>query len=261
MLLVIDIGNTNIVSGLFDGETLVHQWRISSDTNRSSDEYGLIYTQLFEVNGVEFDEVEDIMIASVVPSLAHTIPSMCERYLKKRPLIVGVGTKTGINIKYDNPKEVGADRIVNAVAGFERYGGPLILVDIGTAISFDVMDEGGNYLGGAIAPGIGISSDALFMRTAKLPKVELTEPSKAIGKNTVQSMQSGIVFGYIGLIDGIIERIIRELDRPASEVKVVGTGGFIRLLANQSKYIQETDAMITLDGLRILYEKNKREPR
>lgn len=257
MLLVIDIGNTNIVFGVYDGDELTHYWRISSDTDRASDEYGLILRQLLNVNDLEYGDIDDVIIASVVPKLTHTIPTMCERYLNITPLIVGTGTKTGINIRYDNPKEVGADRIVNSVAGYEHYGGPLIIVDIGTAISFDVLNEKGDYLGGAIAPGIGIASDALFMRTSKLPKVELTDPTRVIGRTTIQSMQSGIIFGYIGLIDGMIERILEEMGTTEENTKVLGTGGFSRLIIQQSKYINELDIMLTLKGLKIIYEKNR----
>ncbi|MDO5717484.1 MAG: type III pantothenate kinase [Tissierellia bacterium] len=255
MLLVIDIGNTNIVFGIYKGDELVHNWRISSNNQSSSDEYGLILRQLLNVNGINFEDINDIIMASVVPKLTHTIPTMCERYIGLKPLIVGAGIKTGINIKYDNPKEVGADRIVNSVAGFDLFGGPLIIADVGTAISFDVINEKGDYLGGAIAPGIGIASDALFMRTSKLPKVELMEPENAIGKTTIQSMQSGIVFGYIGLIDGIIERLKKEI--PGGEAEVIGTGGFSRLISQKSKYISRTDPLLTLYGLKLIYEKNK----
>lgn len=259
MLLVIDIGNTNIVFGIYDGDELTHSWRISSSTEKASDEYGLILRQLLNVNELEYEDISDVVIASVVPKLTHTIPTVCERYLGITPMIVGVGTKTGINIKYDNPKEVGADRIVNSVAGFEHYGGPLVIVDIGTAISFDVINKKGDYLGGAIAPGIGISSDALFMRTSKLPKVELTDPSRVIGRTTIQSMQSGIIYGYIGLIDGLIERIAGELECDINELKVIGTGGFSRLIHQQSKYIKELDPLLTIKGLKLIYEKNRED--
>ncbi len=229
MLLGIDIGNTNIVIGVFEGDELIHNWRIASDLQRSSDEYGLIFRQLLEIHGLGYEDVDDVIISSVVPKLTHTIPAVCSRYIGKEPMMVGVGTRTGINIRYDNPKEVGGDRIVNSVAAYELYGGPIVVVDMGTAISFDVIDEKGHYQGGAIAPGIGIASEALFTRTSKLPKVDLIDPVVAIGRTTVQSMQSGIVYGYIALIDGILEKIAEEMEIPIDQLNVVSTGGYTRL--------------------------------
>lgn len=258
MLMVIDIGNTNIVFGLFNGEELVYNWRISSDKEKTSDEYGLIVRQLLHANGLEFSDIKDVIIASVVPNLMHTVPNMCLRYMNIEALVVGVGTKTGMRIKYDNPKEVGADRIVNAVAGYRIYGGPLIIVDIGTAISFDVVDSQGDYLGGAIAPGIGIASESLFMKTSKLPKVELTTPSRVIGRSTIESIQSGVVLGYIGLIDRVNREIARELNLPIEEITIIGTGGYSKLIASKSETIQKIDKMITLYGLKMIYEMNAR---
>ncbi len=257
MLLVIDVGNTNIVLGLYDKETLTHNWRVSTDKDKTSDEYGMLFTQLFNHDRIDMDRIESIIISSVVPNLMHTLPSACRRYFNREPMVVELGIKTGMPIRYDNPKEVGADRIVNAVAGYEKYGGPLLIVDIGTAVTLDVISEKGEYLGGAIAPGIGIASEALFLRAAKLPRVELTEPKRAIGKTTVESMQSGIVYGYIGLIDHIIENILKELDKSVDEVKIVGTGGYSGLIVRNSKYIQQVDKLITLEGLRMIYERNK----
>lgn len=256
MLLGIDIGNTNIVIGVFEGDELIHNWRIASDLQRSSDEYGLIFRQLLEVHGFGYEDVDDVIISSVVPKLTHTIPAVCSRYIGKEPMMVGVGTRTGINIRYDNPKEVGGDRIVNSVAAYELYGGPIVVVDMGTAISFDVIDEKGHYQGGAIAPGIGIASEALFTRTSKLPKVDLIDPVVAIGRTTVQSMQSGIVYGYIALIDGILEKIAEEMEIPIDQLNVVSTGGYTRLIAQNSKYIVEIDPELTLKGLKIIYDKN-----
>lgn len=258
MLLAIDIGNTNIVLGVFEGESLVHQWRISSSLDKTTDEYGLIFRDLFSAHNIHYKDIEDIIISSVVPKLSHTIPSVCKRYIGIEPINVGVGTKTGMNILYDHPQEVGGDRIVNSVAAYNLYGGPSIIVDMGTAISFDVIDEKGQYLGGAIAPGIGISSDALFERTSRLPKVDLVEPEKAIGKTTVQSMQSGIVYGYIGLIDGIIERLSEELGLSPKNLAIVATGGFTRLITKNSKYIKNYDLELTLKGLKIIYDRNKK---
>ncbi len=257
MLLVIDVGNTNIVLGVYDGKELKYDWRISTDKDKTSDEYGLLFEQIFKYNGIDISEVEDIIISSVVPNLMHSLPNMCLRYFKKNPIVIGPGVKTGMNIKYDNPKEVGADRIVNAVAAYDKYGGPLIIVDSGTAITFCCVNKEGEYLGGAIAPGIRISADALFLRTAKLPKVEIIKPEKVIGKNTVSSIQSGLVYGYIGMIDYIIEKMIGEMGVDSEEIKIIATGGFSNLVAKESKYIQKIDKLLTLEGLRIIYERNK----
>ena len=257
MLLVIDVGNTNIVLGVYDGNELKYDWRISTDKDKTSDEYGLLFEQIFKYNEIDINEVEDIIISSVVPNLMHSLPNMCLRYFKKNPIVIGPGVKTGMNIKYDNPKEVGADRIVNAVAAYDKYGGPLIIVDSGTAVTFCCVNKEGEYLGGAIAPGIRISADALFLRTAKLPKVEITKPEKVIGKNTVSSIQSGLVYGYIGMIDYIIEKMIEEMGVNSEKIKIIATGGFSNLVAKESKYIQKIDKLLTLEGLRIIYERNK----
>lgn len=256
MLLVIDVGNTNIVFGVYDGEKLLNNWRITSDKDRTSDEYGLLFDQTFKYNGLKSEDVEHVIISSVVPPLMHTLPTMSRRYFNIDPLLVGPDIKTGMDIKYDNPKEVGADRIVNAIAGYEKYGGPLIIVDSGTAITFDAIGEDGSYLGGVITPGIRISSEALFLRTAKLPKVELAKPDNIIGKNTVNSIQSGLVYGYIGMIDYIIEKMIKELKCIGKDVRVIATGGFSTLISNESKYIEIIDSFLTLEGLRLIYERN-----
>lgn len=220
MLLVIDVGNTNIVFGVFKGKKLLYDWRIATEKDRTSDEYGLLFEQIFKYHGLCPKDVEDVIISSVVPTLMHTLSAMSIKYFDREPIVVGPGVKTGMNIRYDNPREVGADRIVNAVAGYEKYGGPLIIVDFGTAITFCAISKGGDYLGGAITPGIKISSEALFLRTAKLPKVELSKPDTVIGKNTVNSIQSGLVYGYIGLVDYIIERMKEEM-KEEGEVKTV----------------------------------------
>ncbi len=258
MLLVIDVGNTHIVFGGFEGKKLIYDWRISSDKEKTSDEYGLLFDQIFQYNGIDRSEVSDIIISSVVPTLMHTLPAMSQRYFNIDPVVIGPGVKTGMNIKYDNPKEVGADRIVNAVAAYERYGGPVIIVDFGTANTFCFVNKEGEYLGGVIAPGIKISSEALFLRTAKLPKVEILKPERVIGKNTVESIQSGLVYGYIGMVDSIIERMIEEMKLKREEVKIISTGGFSTIIGNESKYIQYSDKFLTLEGLRIIYERNKK---
>lgn len=257
MLLVIDVGNTNIVFGIYKGKELLYDWRISTDKDRTSDEYGLIFEQIFKYNGINTCDVENIIISSVVPPLMHTLPAMSQRYFKIDPIVIGPGVKTGMNIRYDNPKEVGADRIVNAVAAYDKYGGPLIIVDIGTAITFCCVNKEGEYIGGAIAPGIKISSEALFLRTAKLPKVEIAKPESVIAKNTVNSIQSGLVFGYIGMVDFIIEKMMEEMNVTPDEIMVVGTGGFSNLIASESKYIKKINKLLTLEGLRIIFDRNK----
>jgi len=254
LLLVIDVGNTNIVLGAYEGDDLLYDWRIATSKDRTSDEYGMLVEQILNHNGIKIEELNHVIISSVVPSLMHTLSAMCIKYLQIEPLIVGPGVKTGMNIKYDNPREVGADRIVNAVAGYEKYGGPLIIVDIGTAITFCAISREGDYLGGAIVPGISISAEALFLRTAKLPKVEIAKPDHVIAKNTVNSIQAGIVYGYIGLVDRLIEKMIEELGE--EDVKVIATGGFSSLIAAESKYIEEIDKLLTLEGLKKIFERN-----
>lgn len=257
MLLVIDVGNSNIVFGLYEDEDLIYNWRISTDKEKTSDEYGLTFKQIFSYYDIDSKKVDDIIISSVVPNLMHTLPNMSRKYFNIEPVVIGPGVKTGMNILYDNPREVGADRIVNGVAAYEKYGGPLIVVDIGTAITFDVISKDGDYLGGVIAPGIRISADALFMRTAKLPKVEILKPDRVIGKNTVSSIQSGMVYGYIGMIDYIIEKIVEESKMSIEDINIIGTGGFSQLITNESRYINKMDSLLTLEGLRIIYDRNK----
>ncbi|HHV39129.1 MAG TPA: type III pantothenate kinase [Tepidimicrobium sp.] len=257
MLLVIDVGNTNIVFGVYEGDRLLHNWNISTVKDRTSDEYGLLFEQIFKYHKLCPEDVTDVIISSVVPTLMHTLSAMSIKYFKCQPIVVGPGVRTGMNILYDNPKEVGADRIVNAVAGYERYGGPLIIVDFGTAITFCAISRKGEYLGGVIAPGIIISSEALFSRTAKLPKVEIAKPNNIIGKTTTSSIQSGLIYGYIGMIDYIIEQMMDEMAEEGKVKAVIGTGGFASLIGNESRYINKIDKLLTLEGLRIIYERNK----
>lgn len=254
MILVFDIGNTNIVLGVFDGKNLIQHWRISTSTQRTDDEYGILLRALFESSGIPMKKVNALVISSVVPPLMLALEKMSKKYFNVEPLVVGPGIKTGISIKYDNPREVGADRIVNALAGYELYGGPLIIVDFGTATTFCAISAKGEYLGGAIAPGIGISTEALFARAAKLPRVELVKPPTVIGKNTVNSMQSGIIYGFAGQVDAIAGRIKKEMQ---ADPLVVATGGLADLIARESSVINKVDPLLTLTGLRIVYERNQ----
>jgi len=254
MLLVIDVGNTNTVLGLFDGEKLVHDWRIRTVVDHTVDEYGMLIYNLYKTSRISSREIRDIIISCVVPPMLNILEPLCQKYFNIKPLIVGPGVKTGMPIFYDNPKEVGADRIVNAVAGFEKYKRDLIIVDFGTATTFDYVSNKGEYMGGCISPGIMISSEALFERAAKLPRVELSKPRSIVGKDTVSSMQAGIMYGYAGLVDGICERIKAEVK---SNPLVVATGGLAKIVAPETKSINVVDDMLTLEGLRIIYSRNK----
>lgn len=255
MILVFDVGNTNIVLGAYKEDKLMDFWRVATDTQKTADEYGIIIKQMFTHQGYNIDEVEAVVISSVVPPIMYTLEHMTRKYFKREPLVVGPGIKTGMNIKYDNPKEVGADRIVNAVAGYELYGGPLIIVDFGTATTYCAISKTGEYLGGAISPGVRISMDALYQRTAKLPRVELVKPENVICKNTISSIQSGVIFGYIGQVDYIVRRMKKELG--AENTKVIATGGLSKLIASESETIDVVNGLLTLEGLRIIYERNK----
>ncbi|MCR4435014.1 MAG: type III pantothenate kinase [Clostridiales bacterium] len=255
MILVIDVGNTNIVLGVYEGKKLLVHWRMGTDKEKTSDEFGMFFVSLFNHERLKIDEVEAVIIASVVPPIMYSLEHAIKKYFKLDPISVGPGMKTGINIKYENPREVGADRIVNAVAALEIYGGPVIIVDFGTATTFCAVSSRGEYLGGVISPGIKISAEALFQKAAKLPRIELVKPESVIGRNTVASMQSGIIFGYVGHVDYIVRRIKKEMKE--DNVKVVATGGMAKLIASESETVDEINGFLTLEGLRILYEKNK----
>lgn len=256
MLLVFDVGNTNIVLGLYDGDKMICHWRAATNELKTADEYAASLGMMFQLDGVTFAMVTDIIISSVVPPVNPTLEYLCRRYFHVEPMMVGPGMKTGLNILYDNPRELGADRIVNAVAGITLYGGPLIIIDLGTATTFCAIDEKKRYLGGAVTPGIGISMEALFQRASKLPRIELTPASSVICKNTVSAMQSGIYYGAIGQVDGIVRRMKKEMGY--KEIKVIATGGLADLIASQSETIDVIDPLLTLKGLYILFKKNRK---
>jgi type III pantothenate kinase len=262
MLLALDVGNTNTTLGLYrlDGEKpdLAAHWRVTTHRAQTVDEYGVFFVNLFEMHGMAPSQVSDIIVASVVPPVDSTLRQVCETYFHIEPMFVEPGMKTGMTLLIDNPTELGADRIADCIAAYERYGGPCIVVDFGTATKFEVISARGEYLGGAIAPGLGLSADALFSRAARLSRVDIKRPAKVIGANTVEHLQSGLYFGYIGLVDGIIERIIAELGAEQGKPpRVIASGGLARMIAPDSRYIQEIDDLLTLDGLRILFERNR----
>ena len=254
MILTMDIGNTNIKIGLFDGDQLVQYWRLATKSTYTSDELGVLVSSLFQNKGVNLRQVDGIMLSSVVPTINFTVEHMCRDYFGLDPNFVVPGVKTGIDIKYENPKELGSDRICNAVAAYHDYGGPCIFIDFGTATTFGVLDRGGAFLGGCICPGLRLASDALVSGTAKLPHVELIQPERVIGTNTVANMQSGIFFGYVGQINYLIRRIRQEMGE--ENAQVVATGGFARLIADESKMITCFDGLLTLKGLRLIYQRN-----
>ena len=255
MILVLDAGNTNLKFGLFEGDQLRNSWRMATKEHVTSDEIGIKNMSFLKYLGLDASDIEDIMISSVIPSMNYTFEHMCRTYFKIKPTFVGPGVKTGINILYDNPKELGSDRIVNAVAAYENYGGPCITVDFGTATSFGCISKNGEFLGGAICPGIILSSNALTNNTAKLPRVELVKPENVINKNTVQNMQSGIIYGYVGQVEYILRKMKKEM---GGNVKVIATGGMANTIASETDSIDIIDSLLTLKGLYIIYKKNRR---
>jgi len=258
MLLVIDVDNTNTVLGLYDGDQLIHDWRIRTEIDHTIDEYGMLIFNLYQSSRMKTEKIKAvnaIIISCVVPPMLNILEPLCVKYFNVKPLIVGPGIKTGMPIFYDNPKEVGADRIVNAVAAYDKYRQAAIIIDFGTATTFDYISPKGEYMGGCIAPGIMISSEALFERAARLPRVELSKPKSVVTKDTVSAMQAGIIFGYAGLIDGIVERMKAEIK---TKPLVIATGGLARLVASETKCIDKIEDMLTLEGLRIIYNLNSK---
>lgn len=254
MLLAIDIGNTSIGLGVFDGERMCATWNVATDINKTADEYAVLLLNLLPSEGLSLSDIDHAIIASVVPPLEAVFEELSERYLRVSPLTVGPGVKTGVRICTDNPREVGADRVVNAAAAHRLYGGPLIIIDFGTATTVDAVSKEGDYLGGAIAPGISVAAEALFERASKLPRIELIAPEHAIGKNTVASMQSGMIFGYVGLIESLVHRIRQEL---GGKARVIATGGLADVIAKETKVVDVVSPHLTLLGLRLIHELNR----
>jgi type III pantothenate kinase len=254
MLLALDVGNTNVTIGTFDGPNLAGHWRLRTIRDQTADEWGILIRNLFTLSSLDLAAVDGVIISSVVPAVDQPLEAMAERYFARRPMFVSSATQLGIKVHYDNPREVGADRLVNAVAGFAKYGGPCIVVDLGTTINFDIVSATGEFLGGVICPGIGMSISGLFARTARLPMVDFREPEKLIGSNTVGSITSGLYYGFVGMIDGIVERVTAEL---GPKTKAVATGGQGQLITKSSRYVKIYDENLTLDGLRLIWERNQ----
>ena len=254
MLLAIDVGNTNIVLGLFEAETLRAAWNVATDVHKTADEYAVMLLTLLPRDGLAPSDISHAVISCVVPPLEPVFEELTKQYIGTSPLVIRAGVKTGVKIGIDNPREVGADRVVNAAAAHRLYGGPLIVIDFGTATTLDAVSADGEYLGGAIAPGIGMAAEALFQRTSKLPRIDLVPPETAIGRNTVTAMQSGVMFGYVGLIESLVDRIRHEL---GGTVKVIATGGLANVIAKETRVIDEVNPNLTLIGLRFIYEMNR----
>lgn len=252
-ILVFDVGNTNIVLGIYEGERLLVDWRLTTAQHRTADEYMILLKGLLEHENIVMEEIKAIIISSVVPPLMMGLEQLSHKYFNLEPMIVGPGIRTGIKIKYENPREVGADRVVNAISAYELYGGPLIVVDFGTATTFDAISESGDYLGGVIAPGIGISTEALFQKAAKLPRVEIVRPKSIIGKNTISSMQAGILYGFVGQVETIVRKMREEMK---NNPRVIATGGWAELIGKEADSIDIVNPYLTLEGLRIIYERN-----
>lgn len=257
MLLCIDIGNTNIVMGVYEQDELLAHWRITTDHHKMPDEYGILSVSLMASREIDPKQIDGVIIASVVPPVTEIIEEMLDEYIHQKPIIVGAGVRTGVSVRYDSPREVGADRVVNAAAAYRLYGGPACVVDFGTGTTFDALSATGEYLGGAIAPGIRVAAEALFQRTAKLPRIDLQRPEKAIGTNTVQSLRSGILWGYVGLVEGMVTRFRKEL---GDDMRVIGTGGLARLISQETDVIEFVDPWLTIKGLRIIYDLNRGAP-
>jgi type III pantothenate kinase len=260
MLLAFDVGNTNIVLGIYKDRELLQNWRMETDKNKSADEYGMLINQLFIYEGLSIEDVSEVIISTVVPSILYTLQHLSQKYFHTKAIVVGPGVKTGLIVKYDNPKQLGADRIVNAVAALEKYEAPLIVIDFGTATTFCAVTEKSEYLGGAIAPGIKISADALFEKTAKLPRVDLEAPGHLLCRNTSEGIQAGVVYGNMGMVEHIVERMkkeIREYTKSDKPITVVATGGLSTLISSEVTCIDHVDKLLTLTGLELIYEKNR----
>ncbi|MCT4595911.1 MAG: type III pantothenate kinase [Anaeromicrobium sp.] len=254
MILVVDVGNTNVVLGAFKGQELIGSWRLTTGTKRTSDEFGILLHSLIENRGLKTEDVKEVIVSSVVPNIMYSMINGIKKYFHIEPIIVGPGIKTGINIKTENPKEVGADRIVNCAGAYYTYGGPAIVIDFGTATTYDVVTEKGEFITGIISPGIKISADALWSRAAKLPNIEIKKPDSIMAKNTITSMQAGLVYGYIGQVEYIVNKVKEEMNNP--NVKVIATGGLAKIIEEETDVIDVNDPLLTLNGLRIIYERN-----
>lgn len=257
MLLAVDVGNTVMSLGIYDGPELRAEWTVATDRRKTHDEYGLLFTALIEHQGFRSSDIKAVAIGSSVPPVVPTLDWMCQKYFNLKPLVVGPGVKTGMVIRYDNPREVGADRIVIAVAAYEKYGGPLIIVDFGTATIFDVISREGEYLGGVIAPGVKISVEALFQAAAKLPRIELVKPKTVLARNTVHAMQSGVIYGFAGQVDELVDRLISEMGGPGAGVKVIATGDHAEMVVPETTCMTALDPYLALEGLRIIHERNQ----